>query len=320
MRINYIVLALALFFANDFCLARQTGEPADSVWNLFEFDEDSLAFEYELDFYKSLGWFPTPFSNYYNFSIYYNGGYNYSLAHGISSSSWLPTKFLYSQGNPLKDGEGDIKKTFSNENLSSAIKSGYFCIGLDFRRAMPFPAFLRISGEALFTTTLLYSVDNEKHFINWKGERKKIKEVGTIHLYDVSLRGSVGFEFPVYGAYIKMDDDYLCNSYYLYSGFSAARPFYTKGTQFLQIATSKEEIRYINGRDTLRLVSDEKFKTMNPNRYFIDIGIGLDIEATGFGAQFELIASFPTNSILSDAYWGQLLFGFKTSLRIKNFF
>lgn len=315
-----IVVLIILFFSIGNLTAQEFTEPEDSTWNLFEYDQDSLTYEsdYQIDY--SLGWFPTPVKDYNNLSFYFTGGWLIDLARGINSASWIKTANPYTRTNPFEEDEGNFKKTFSNDQLDYAPSRYLVNLGFDYRYAMSFPLILKFYGDVMFTKGILYSADYQKYFTSWSGERKQIKEVGVLTLYEVAARGGIGFEIPIYGAYMQMDKEYFSNTYYFSAGVSMSYPFYQEGTQYLQIATNKDHIRYNNGRDTLRLISEQKLATLTPYRYYLDLGLGLEFEGSGDGAAFEIYCGLPLNSVLNDAYWGQILFGIKISIRLKNLF
>ena len=108
--------------------------------------------------------------------------------------------------------------------------------------------------------------------------------------------------------------------YYIYSGISASYTLSSKGTQYAQIANAKDIIRYNNGLDTINLKSNTSFSELNRFRYYLDIGIGWDFEASKVGLKYELFFSVPLSSVLKDTEWNQYKVGLNLSLYLQWLF
>lgn len=317
MRKTRLILLLIIF--SPVFLQSQTEEP-DSLWNLYNLDPNETPFEENFKVFYSTGWFPTPNPKYFNYSIYFLGGSVIDLGRNINSSSWVNTGGSYSPKSPFEEQEGSMKKTFSNDELSSELTRSLVQTGFDFRFGVGLPVLIRLSGEFMFTGSLLYSAEYTKSFLNRKAVLTPLKEVNVIRLYEASVKAGAGIELPIYGIYADLNGETVSHNYYLYAGYSYALPFHSSVVQFKQIATYKEQIRYQNGRDTVRLMSEQRLAALNSTRAYIDLGLGMEFEFSGTGLSFEVLFGAPLTSVIKDDWWGQLLFGIKISVRLKNLF
>jgi hypothetical protein len=280
-------------------------------------DLDELEFEPDLyEYYKSSGWFPLPFPLYHNLSFIADFGDTYDIAENVYHPAFVKTKYSYSGRIPIETKDRYPKKYNSEEDESGFPESTYWSLGFDARFA-PYSIFLlRANISVNFNSGIIFSEDNSKFFLDWDDQLKQLKEVSAIHLDETSLNFGAAIHIPVYGAYFKSDEIMLESTYYLMLGYRYNYYFYSKATQYMQIVNAKSMLRYPNGRDTIRLVSESEMDIINKHRNYIDIGIGVDAEIIGVGGYFELTYSIQTDEIIKGTPWRRNSLSLRMGLHI----
>jgi hypothetical protein len=84
----------------------------------------------------------------------------------------------------------------------------------------------------------------------------------------------------------------------------------------MQIVNAKSMLRYDNGRDTIRLISEAEMNVINKHRNYIDIGVGVDADVFGVGGYFELTYSIQTDEIISGVPWKRNTLSLRMGLHI----
>lgn len=267
------------------------------------------------------GWFPVSKISDFNFNLSIDLGDIYDYARTIQSKSFSNTGLPYSHSNPMSRDERKLSIKYKNlvNEEDDFPATGFNSYGFEFKFTFPFWIMLRSNLSVDVADGLLFTEKMEKNFLDFSGNLQSFKEVGIIYHEEVLLNWGLGFIFPIYGVLIQ-EDITAYSFYYIYSGISASYTLSSKGTQYAQIANAKDIIRYNNGLDTINLKSNTSFSELNRFRYYLDIGIGWDFEASKVGLKYELFFSVPLSSVLKDTEWNQYKVGLNLSLYLQWLF
>lgn len=281
----------------------------DQLPDLEHLDPDTFEVEDDLTLYQSAGWFPRPYAG-FAFTFLWESGDIWDRASGIRSASFVPTKFAFSHRNPYGDSEErDIRESFSDDNDDGYPSTGFSGYSLALTANLPLPAVLRLETGLLVTDGILFSSDRTRSFLTYNGSRRGFHEVGVVHLEEWLLKGSVGLNIPVYGAFLIAGEGAVSSYYYVHGGMTAMWQVSNRGTQYAQIADAKDDLRYSNGTDTVRLQPREAWDNTNTFRTAISVGIGWNVAAQFFSFSFEPFVLLPVTSVLTDAEWKQVTGG-----------
>ncbi len=305
----------------------------DSVWNLQELNADTLDFNLNFEVSESHGWFPDRFDNSYHFGINFFMGDNNDMANNIRPESFSPTKNPFSSDIPIPQEDRRIMEpgsrafyTFNEysgegQDYSNAEypRTGYWGFGLDFLMNLNLPFSLRFQTQFIMSDGLLFTEDKSKSFLN-NGKKKRFNEIGVVYLEEMFLNAGIGVQLPVYGGFVNMPDMQIASYYYIFSSINLDYAVLSQATQYMQIADAKNELRYDNLQDTLRLISEESFSTVNRFRPRFEFGFGWNLIGSSVGLGLEIFGSIPLESVLDDAYWRQYKWGIKISLNYNSFF
>jgi hypothetical protein len=315
-----IVLTLLLGAAG----AMHAQEP-DSTWNTeadSTWDDDLVLNPDDFDFggelmeHYSHGWFPQPF---YATSLSFTSDFIYvdvfDRATEIRSSSFRPTTAPFSWRNPF---DGDEQTVLPSDHIEEIEEdhpvTEYDEYALTYLMNLPLPAVIRLGGALQITDGLLFAEDTTRAFLGVNGLKRPLKEVGVVHLREYLLAGRAGLNIPFYGVFLKSELADIYSYYYLHGSVVGAYAIASKSTQYEQIANVKNELRYQNGGDTATLMYKERFRTLDPVRLSLDVGIGFNFGAEFGTIGFESFISIPYSSVLQDADWKQYIVGFRLSL------
>lgn len=281
----------------------------DQLPDLEHLDPDTFQLEDDLTLYHSTGWFPRPYAGFALTFLWENGDI-WDRASGIRSAAFVPTRFAFSHSDPYGDSdERDIKKSFSDEEDDDTPTTGYSGYSFALTANLPVPAVLRLEAGFLVTDGLLFSSDRTRSFLTYNGTRRDFHEVGVVHLEEWLLKGSVGLNIPVYGAFLIAGEGAVSSYYYVHGGVTALWQVSNRGTQYAQIADAKDDLRYGNGADTVRLQPRASWDNVNTFRTAISAGIGWNFSGQFFSFSFEPFVMLPITSMLDDADWKQITGG-----------
>lgn len=318
-RIKNQIIISVIFLLSYICLYAQD---ADSTWDLRDLEFDDLEFTHDdFSIYKSTGWFPKPYTGYYNISIFYKTGTTWDFADNIYSNSFENVGLPFSDDTPANEEDRRIKKSFSNEYEDDYPIPFFHDAGFEFKLGLPLPAMLYMNVDAVFMQGMLFNQDDKKSFLDRDGSKKDFVEFGIVSLYEFGINYGAGILLPLYGAYLSDNDQFTISSvYYLRCGLSGYYSLYHRANQYLQIANNKDRLRYGNGLDTVSLLKDVELENNNKYRQYIDLGFGVDFEVENFGFFFEFDYSFHLNEVLQGIRWKQNLVGMKIGIYISKFF
>lgn len=309
-------IIILLLFINTIGLFSFTRVQEDSLWDFENLKEKDFKPDYSFNYKYNHGWFPAPFPNNWDLGVFFEGGDVYDLAAKIRSVSFVQTAFPFSNHDPYLTDERKIVKSTKKDDFQTDFPStGYSNFGIHFAFSYFIPVTFSLFSSIRFNDGILFSPDETKSYLNYDGTIKYFKEVGVAYLEETMLDAGFGIKLPVYGLFYRMELDSekisLASSYYLKGNFSVSLPLAHKFTQYMQIADAKNDLRYYNTSDTMRLLSETGLKTINKTRMYADIALGTDLIGNNIGVSFEMFLKIPLNSVVKDAVWKQYVFGFR---------
>lgn len=317
----YIIFGLIF---NSIVLYSQSEEELDFEEINFD-DLDSLYDEidevdYKMDFYYSSGWFARPQKHFWGIVFDYSSGWVINDANNIMAPDFVPVLNGFNSKNPLKRKERRVYKPNSNSKYSNYPSATMMKYGFELFYSYSLPLILNLGVDYSYQRSLLYSVDNTKQFIDNSGKLRNIKEANIIYLRERNFELSVGAYIPIYGAFGKMDETSILTYNYLYLGYRRALPFYSRADQYVQLANNKKSLRYENGQDTLRLLSNYRFQNTTTERDYLELAIGWTAGGIRSGAVFELGYLYPLTDVIKGTPWRQHQITFSIKLMVTDLF
>lgn len=300
-------------------------QEADSTLNLEELDLSELE---EMDIESDLeemikfskGYFPSALGWNLNLDFFYAPGDNYDVADDIEPYGFVKTAFPYSGSNPLKPkGRTIMKENEKDLEEDRYPMTSFESLGLRLQLTLPLPLIFNFGFSLDFSDGLLFSLDKTKQFLSRDGELKDLKEAGIVYHEELLLSSRMGFKVPIYGAFFETDDEKVSSIYFLYLGGTGSFVLDHNTTQYLQIANYKNELRYPNGRDTVRLISEKEISGMECRNY-LDVGLGWQTEVNKIGLGLEIMYSYPLKSVLHNTDWYQHRIQVSMVLKFLGFF
>ncbi len=269
-----------------------------------EIEESQKIFEY------TKGYFPKSLNILSSWFFDLQIGGIWDQAPGIFSKSFYPTKFGFS-GKSQDEDELETREKFSNEendegdNFNITTYSSY-------RLSYVVPIYIGYLGLGFGIDNIsgcIYSVDRTKSFLGYDNKPVGFKEISTITLDETHLNLNANFMLPIYGGLIKSKES-MGAFYYLSIGYDYNHAFLSSASQVIQIANHKNEIRYSNGNDYQYLFKEDELKTLNKNREYLSLGLGIIASGGGIDFKFDISSKFSMDSILKDANWNQNIYYF----------
>ncbi len=292
-------------FSPPIALAQEEAKP-DSSYNLDDLDFgdlDSITVDEFENFYYSSGYFPMPIPDHWTLEFLFPVSFMIEQAKNINPPDFVNVGLPFSAKNHLDLEEREIRQPdHRSKNKHTFPLSEAWGLGfrLNYSTILPVIFETRLSFD--WYKSLLMTPAKKYHFLRPDGSRKKVKETGIMFLNEKAITASLGINFPIYGAFLRYEQS-LASYYQLHLGVTQVYNVYSKATQYMQINKPKNYLRYRNGRDTMRLVSEKKLPGINNPRYYLDIGLGWDFEADGAGLSASIIYSYPITYVLSTARW-----------------
>ncbi|MBE2188398.1 MAG: hypothetical protein KGZ71_12125 [Desulfobulbaceae bacterium] len=301
-----LLLITLLFFAlNSAVLAQIEGEDQqlDSLWNLEDLNPDDYDFTEDFPMTYSKGWFPRPLKTTFGIGLSYAGGSTHDAATKMRSNSFVPTYNGFQGGYGFKTDQQEIKKQGSEDFEDEYPEPTLWDLGLT---GFFSSKYLILEAQANYSRThgILSSIDDTRSFLNLAGHKQKFLEGAVVHIADHNIRLSLGLTIPIYGAFV-FESFSISSYYYIQGGVVFEFPVSSKATQYFQILDVKDDLRYGNGTDTVRVMHDVKLKTLTDVRKSFEIAIGGITDFNIIGLEYSLRYSFMFNSMLTDAVWKQ---------------
>jgi len=322
--LNILSIILIGLILNSILLYSQSEEELNLEELNFD-DLDSLYDEidetdFKVDFYYSSGWFARPNKHFGGISFNYTTGWMLNDARNIMPQDAVPVLNGFNSKNPLTSKERRVYKPNSNSRYNNYPTRTMFKTGFELMYGYALPLILNLGINYSYQRSLLYSIDNTKQFIDNSGKLRNIKEANIIDVRERNFEISLGAYIPVYGAFGKMDETSIFTYNYLYLGYRRALPFYSRADQYVQLANNKKSLRYENGQDTLRLLSNYRFQNTTNERDYLELAIGWTGGGTRSGATFELGYLYPLTDIIKGTPWRQHQITLSIKLMVTDMF
>ncbi len=311
----FIILFLAAASAG---LAQDSDIEEDSVIDLKNLPPPETIFNDIFNFYMDKGWFASPQPGVSGYGVGVSFGDVYDKATAITPSGFVNTGHPYTSRRLLAYRDMKTMKPRTQELVDDYPETGLFAIDFNkYGSLSPIGCLYRIGFGLQSQSGLLFSLDKSKKYLNFRNEKNNFKEAGVVVLDEWHLTGKFGLMKPIYGVFLKSEDQSLISQYYFAASFLATYSFYSHGMQYSQIADAKKYLRYSSGSDTLRLQDNVVFKGLDRFRSYVEFSVGFQILST-FGLLYELYFDLPVTSILNDAYWKQNLLGFRIEIQWED--
>ena len=264
-------------------------------------------------------WFPAPEDPFYNITLIYQNGFLYDKANDVYPLDFVSVGQPFTNKYPWENKNRKVYESFKVSDYEDSYpERSYNTVGFDFRYGYYLPFSLRLQSVVTFTEGLLFSYRNDRHYLNKNGDKERIEELTTAYLDEILLTGGVGIEIPLWGWMI--DPVRAGNYYYLYSDIKYSFPLSSELTQYHQILSARNRIRYENGRDTVEVLSEIEMDNLINDRLHIEAGLGVNLDVERFGFKFELFFNAPLRSVIKDELWMQYAVGMKIGIHFWGLF
>jgi filamentous hemagglutinin family protein len=277
----------------------------EQTWSLDSLDYNDLDFEADFYFKSSTGWFPTIVTSSTSYILYLESGGLHDEAKIRHSAFLAPSRRPLIDNYNLEPDQTEFRKKFSNDAGDPGPEANFTEVGLGMKLKMSNYNFLRLKLGYSWGKSILGSVDNSKRYLAANGNIKTLKEANLLLLSENGISFNLGFEIPVYGAFVRSEDSDLDSYYHLYMGLSGSHYLSSLVTQYLQIVDVKDEVRYRNGKDTLMLINEKQLENLILTKFRLDIGLGWRTTYEGTGYGYELTYSYPLTNVMTDQTWRQ---------------
>lgn len=302
-----LILIFCLFCIPVFSLQVQTAprEAADSTWLLDTLDVKNYSIIQPEDIKYSYGWMPTIVHQFYGIYINLGSFDTWDAARGITSKSlFSPAVGGFNSDLSLDKNERTIKKPFSLNDETVYPATSYFTIFAGFETRMTKWAYIYGNLGYSSNCSLLSSNNYSKSYLGRNGGKVDVKEANIVYLNEKGLYYGTGLSIPFYGAYLSAGDN-MCSAYCLNLGLSGAYRVSSKATQYLQLANNKDEVRFKNGTDTLRLIDESTLANINRHRFYVEMGLSMKSVMSKAMMEFGFVYALPLTRVLDDADWKQ---------------
>lgn len=280
----------------------------DKEWDLDSLKYDPNDFKQDVYTDMSSGFFPRILDNNgYYWNIYYNHGYILSIANIKQQSEFGQSIDAWRGNFALTNDEREIKKQYSLDSEDEYPETSFNEFGVGILFPILNAVYIKSNLSINWHTSIIADTYNNREYLSYDNKLIPIKESNIIELYGLDLTYSLETKLPIYGASIETEPQ-IISFYYLSLGLSGSLSIQSKANQYLQINNPKNNLRYNNGIDTVRIIDDRKLNSFDDNRFRSEIGIGIFTNVSEYYFDFLLTWSLPLNSILKDEKWMQHIF------------
>lgn len=294
-----------LLFFCIFSLISFSQEDADSLWNF----DDLEPLDQEINVKTGKGYFPGVPGGLNQVGLNLSLGWLFNYGRNINSESFGLNTFSYNTSSQLPEREKtDIFDRFDKNKSSQMIGNSFAHFEIGYQHTNSFLPFITEFGLGFFqNTSQLVSFEGVKPFLNRDNQLLDFEEHSYLILEEYQLNFAVTMSLPIYGGYIQtemLDEEVSLGSFYnLNLGFMTSLPFSSRMTQYNQISTRKNDIRYSNGYDTLNFMKRERARTLNEFRYYIKTGLSWTNVSNFASISFSINYYHQINAILTDTRW-----------------
>ncbi len=320
MRAKILIICLFCVHCLGLCASAAPRPAEDSTWLLDTLDEKNNTLVQPKDIKYSYGWFPEIIKPFYSTYLSIGSLNTWDAASGITSKSlFSPTRGGFNSDISLDKDERTIKKPFQLNDEDAYPTTSYFALFAGFETRLFKWAYGYGNLGYQSNCSLLSSNDYTKSYLGRNGGKVDVKEANIIYLNEKGLYYGAGLSIPFYGAYLSAGEN-IASVYCLNVGLGGAYKFSSKATQYLQLANNKDEVRFKNGTDTLRLIDESTLANINRNRFFCEIGLSMKYFIPQGYTDFGVVYALPLTRVLDDANWKQHSFRIYISFGYSNVF
>jgi hypothetical protein len=269
--------------------------------------------------HSSRGWFPIPFAAH---SIYLASPIDFPLnfADGVRFGGLPTTKNPYSLRNPYSDDDKRYPfKVGSRTDREGSFPNNYYDgLGILYEISLPIPLMLRFGARYAWQGTVLFSSNPDFRFRSTNtAETLSLAElVNTILVEERKVEGLAGIKIPIYGVFADLIDQRVSSYYYLSLAAMGSYSFWHNATQYAQVLTSSDSLRFPNKTDTTQRWN-APLANFNQTRINVDVALGWGLSGevalgsvdVGLAAMMELFCTIPTGTIVSGVEWRQYSVG-----------
>jgi hypothetical protein len=182
---------------------------------------------------------------------------------------------------------------------------------------------LRFGARYAFQGTVLFSSNPDFRFRSTNtAETLSLAElVNTLLVEERKVEGLAGIKIPIYGVFADLIDQRVSSYYYLALAASGSYSFWHNATQYAQILTENNQLRFPNGTDTTQRWN-APLTNFNQTRINVDVALGWALSGEvalgsidiGLAAMMEAFCTIPTGTVVSGVEWRQYVVGGRFSI------
>jgi hypothetical protein len=273
--------------------------------------------------HSSRGWFPTPFAAQ---SLYLTSLIDFpvNFANGVRFGGLPTTTNPYSLKNPYSDEKQRYPfKVGSRTEREGSFPTNYNDgLGILYEISLLIPLVLRFGARYAWQGTVLFSSNSPERsagrFLpsNTAEKLEPIELVNNLFMEERKMEGLAGIKIPIYGAFADLTDQRVSSYYYLSLAVVGSYTFWHNATQYAQILTENDQLRFPNGTDTTHRWN-APLTNFNQTRMSIDVAVGWGLSGEvalgstdiGLAAMMELFCTIPTSTVVSGVEWRQYVAG-----------
>jgi hypothetical protein len=269
--------------------------------------------------HSSRGWFPIPFAAH---SIFLWSSINIPLnfADNVRFPSLPATTNPFTLTNPYSDN--DKRKPFkigSKTDREGDYPQHYYDgIGILYELSIPIPLMLRLGARYAWQGTVFFSSNSAGRFLpsNAAETLESVQIVNNVLIEERRAEGLAGIKIPIYGAFADLLDQRIASYYYLSLSALGSYAFWQNTTQYAQILTSDDKLRFPNRTDTTQRWN-ASMPNFNQTRINIDVAFGWGISGeiaigsidAGLASLMEIYCTIPTTTLVQGVEWRQYSIG-----------
>ena len=283
----------------------------------FELEDPSM---FETNIFQR-GWFP----NYTNFKKFIGMSNSSIFLH--ESASNIRSKYFYDIGAGFKSGLpiGDedrmkiVKDPKTGEKEDEYPEKDAGDLAIAFGVFVPStPLFFQVNAIYSQVKSRLFYLDKSKHYLDYYGNLCAIEELNVLYLNQHFIGLNPHIKLSLWGANMGFKNYNIGSVYYLNLGLDLSYSVQSRFTQYSQIVSDKNNIRYNNGKDTLNVIDNKYLENINPFRSVGHIGFGIGTTILMMKFDFEIFYKRQLNNVIKDGDWknhgwgirGDLMFSF----------
>ncbi len=290
---------------------------ADSL-NLDNLDIDTLTFDEwnpkdYFSFFPHIDKAETFKGFYFNSNI---GAFNH--AENVIPSGFFKAKYPFNGSTNLEDDMLKVNSGFIENKTESPISSSFFEIGFSSIYTTPYMFPLQLDLGIIDVNSVLYSINEDKRFVDHEGITRTVKEANIIELKEYLFNARFMAELPIWGMAVSPGGTAAATYYYFLLGLQGQYAFHSKASQFYQLVSEDTRIRYENGNDRKYLIEDQNISEVNRIRSHYVFGFGINIIAKPVFANLNLLYHLPFNSIIDGTNWNHQYFSLQLKLAFSS--